>query len=148
MSGVKFITLPTRARPALADVVAGHVDFTIATMPADPAGPRGRLRALGISAARARRIARRPDHHGHGPARYEYIALVRRLRARNDAAPISWPAFIRCCGNRWTRRTRATSCAVKASSRSFSGDQFRDKVRSGDRALGRRDRESGIKGSL
>ena len=51
MSGVTFNHVPYKgAGPALADVVAGHVDFTVATMPsAIQPVHAGSLRALGIS---------------------------------------------------------------------------------------------------
>ncbi|HXF65302.1 MAG TPA: tripartite tricarboxylate transporter substrate binding protein [Burkholderiales bacterium] len=54
MSGTSFNHVPYKgAGPALADVVAGQLDFMIATMPgALPHVQAGRLRALGISSQR------------------------------------------------------------------------------------------------
>jgi tripartite-type tricarboxylate transporter receptor subunit TctC len=51
LSGTKFNHVPYKgAGPALADVVAGHVDFTVATMPGAIQQVRSRgVRALGIS---------------------------------------------------------------------------------------------------
>src|SRR5215813_5934372 len=51
LSGARFTHVPYKgAGPALADVVSGHVDFTVATMPGAIQHVRaGSLRALGIS---------------------------------------------------------------------------------------------------
>ena len=58
LSGAKFNHVPYKgAGPALADVVTGHIDFTVATMPGAIGQLRaGALRALGISS-----LARSPE---------------------------------------------------------------------------------------
>src|ERR1700716_509801 len=77
LSGAKFNHVPYKgAGPALADIVAGHVDFMVATMPGAIQQVRsGGLRALGISS-----LARSPELPDvatiaeTGLPGYEYVA--------------------------------------------------------------------------
>jgi hypothetical protein len=89
LSGAKFNHVPYRgAGPALADVVAGHVDFTVATMPGAIQQVRSSgLRALGISSlTRSARAARRADHRRDRAAWLRLRRMVRRLRSRDNSA--------------------------------------------------------------
>ena len=77
LSGSRFNHVPYKgAGPALADVVAGHVDFTVATMPGAIGQVRGgALRALGISSlARSAELASVPTIAESGLPGYEYVA--------------------------------------------------------------------------
>lgn len=77
LSGARFNHVPYKgAGPALADVVAGHVDFTIATMPGAIQQVRaGSLRTLGISSiARSPKLPDVPTIAETGLSGYEYIA--------------------------------------------------------------------------
>jgi tripartite-type tricarboxylate transporter receptor subunit TctC len=77
LSAAKFNHVPYKgAGPALADVVTGHIDFTVATMPGAIGQVRaGALRALGISS-----LARSPELPDvstiaeTGLPGYEYVA--------------------------------------------------------------------------
>jgi tripartite-type tricarboxylate transporter receptor subunit TctC len=77
LSGAKFTHVPYKgAGPALADVVAGHVDFTVATMPAAIQQVRSSgLRALGISSpTRSPELPDVPTVAETGLPGYEYVA--------------------------------------------------------------------------
>jgi len=77
LSGVKFNHVPYKgAGPALADVVSGHVDFTVATMPGAIQQVRsGLLRALGISTlTRSPELPDVPTIAEAGLPGYEYVA--------------------------------------------------------------------------
>ena len=77
LSGAKFTHVPYKgAGPALVDVVAGHVDFTVATMPAAIQQVRSSsLRALGISSlARSPELPNVPTVAESGLPGYEYVA--------------------------------------------------------------------------
>jgi len=77
LSGARFNHVPYKgAGPALADVVSGHIDFTIATMPGAIGQVRGgTLRALGISSlARSPEVADVPTIAETGLPGYEYVA--------------------------------------------------------------------------
>ena len=77
LSGAKFTHVPYKgAGPALVDVVAGHVDFTVATMPAAIQQVRSSsLRALGISSlARSPELPEVPAVAETGLPGYEYSA--------------------------------------------------------------------------
>jgi tripartite-type tricarboxylate transporter receptor subunit TctC len=76
-SGVMFNHVPYKgAGPALADVVGGHVDFMVATMPGAIQHVRsGLLRALGISSlARSPELPDVPSIAEAGLHGYEYVA--------------------------------------------------------------------------
>jgi tripartite-type tricarboxylate transporter receptor subunit TctC len=77
LSGAKFNHVPYKgAGPALADVVTGHIDFTVATMPGAIGQVRGNaLRALGISSlTRSPELPDVPTIADSGLPGYEYIA--------------------------------------------------------------------------
>jgi tripartite-type tricarboxylate transporter receptor subunit TctC len=77
LAGAKFTHVPYKgAGPALADVVAGHVDFTVATMPAAIQHVRSSsLRALGISSlTRSPELPDVPTIAETGLPGYEYVA--------------------------------------------------------------------------
>jgi tripartite-type tricarboxylate transporter receptor subunit TctC len=77
LSGAKFTHVPYKgAGPALADVVAGHVDFTVATMPAAIQQVRSSgLRVLGISSlTRSPELPHVPTIAETGLPDYEYVA--------------------------------------------------------------------------
>jgi tripartite-type tricarboxylate transporter receptor subunit TctC len=77
LSGTKFNHVPYKgAGPALADVVAGHVDFTVATMPGAIQQVRSRgVRALGISTlTRSPELPEVPTIAETGLPGYEYVA--------------------------------------------------------------------------
>jgi len=77
LSGVKFNHVPYKgAGPALADVVSGHVDFTVATTPGAIQQVRsGLLRALGISTlTRSPELPDVPTIAEAGLPGYEYVA--------------------------------------------------------------------------
>jgi len=77
LSGTRFNHVPYKgAGPALADVVAGHIDFTVATMPGALGQVRGgALRALGISSpARSPELPDVPAIAESGLPGYEYVA--------------------------------------------------------------------------
>jgi tripartite-type tricarboxylate transporter receptor subunit TctC len=77
LSGAEFSHVPYKgAGPALADVVAGHVDFTVATMPAAIQQVRSSgLRALGISSqTRSPELPDVPTISETGLPGYEFVA--------------------------------------------------------------------------
>ena len=77
LSGAKFNHVPYKgAGPALADVVTGHIDFTVATMPGAIGQVRGQaLRALGISSlTRSPELPDLPTIAESGLPGYEYVA--------------------------------------------------------------------------
>ena len=77
LSGAKFNHVPYKgAGPALADVVSGHIDFTVATMPGAIGQVRGNaLRALGISSlTRSPELPDLPTIAESGLPGYEYVA--------------------------------------------------------------------------
>jgi len=77
LSGATFNHVPYKgAGPALADVVSGHIDFTVATMPGAIGQVRGgTLRALGISSlARSPELPDVPTIAQTGLPGYEYVA--------------------------------------------------------------------------
>ena len=92
LSGTRFNHVPYKgAGPALADVVAGHIDFMVATMPGAIGQVRGgALRALGISSlARSSRLPDVPTIAESGLPGYEYVAWFGVFApASTPAAPI------------------------------------------------------------
>jgi tripartite-type tricarboxylate transporter receptor subunit TctC len=77
LSGTRFNHVPYKgAGPALADVVAGHIDFTVATMPGAIGQVRGgALRALGVSSlTRSPELPDVPTIADSGLPGYEYVA--------------------------------------------------------------------------
>jgi tripartite-type tricarboxylate transporter receptor subunit TctC len=91
LSGVKFSHVPYKgAGPALADVVAGHVDFTVATMPGAIQHVRsGALRALGISSlARSPELPDVPTIAEAGLPGYEYVAWFGLFAPGTTPAPL------------------------------------------------------------
>jgi tripartite-type tricarboxylate transporter receptor subunit TctC len=77
LSGASFNHVPYKgAGPALADVVSGHIDFTVATMPGAIGQVRGgTLRALGISSLkRSPELPDIPTIAESGLPGYEYVA--------------------------------------------------------------------------
>lgn len=91
LSGARFNHVPYKgAGPALADVVAGHVDFTVATMPGAIAHVRGgRLRALGISSRKpSPELPEVPAIAEAGLADYEYVAWFAVFAPGTTPAPL------------------------------------------------------------
>jgi tripartite-type tricarboxylate transporter receptor subunit TctC len=77
LSNTKFNHVPYKgAGPALADVVAGHIDFTVATMPGAIGQVRAKtLRALGVSSlVRAPELPEVPTIADSGLPGYHYVA--------------------------------------------------------------------------
>jgi tripartite-type tricarboxylate transporter receptor subunit TctC len=151
LSGVKFNHVPYKgAGPALADVVAGHVDFTVATMPGAIQQVRtGSLRALGVSSlTRSPELPDVPTISQAGIPGYEYIAwfglfvpgttplvLVTRI---NDLLRQAIDTF----DTRERLRIQGVTPQV------LPPDQFREKVKSEIERWGPIIERSGMKGSL
>ena len=151
MSGVTFNHVPYKgAGPALADVVAGHVDFTVATMPgAIQQVHAGSLRALGISSlGRSPELPNVPTIAEAGLPGYEYVAWFGVF-----APGTTPPALV-------TRINALLHQAVDASDtrerlrmqgvepKLLRPDQFRDKVKSEIEQWAPVIIKSGMKGSL
>jgi tripartite-type tricarboxylate transporter receptor subunit TctC len=151
LSGAKFNHVPYRgAGLALADVVAGHVDFTVATMPGAIQLVRSSgLRALGISSlTRSPELPDLPTIAETGLPGYEYLAwfgvfapgttrpeLVARINALLREA-VDLP------DTRDRLRVQGVEPQIQ------SPDQFREKVRSEIERWRPVIEKSGIKGSL
>src|SRR5499427_3637058 len=151
MSGVTFNHVPYKgAGPALADVVAGHVDFTVATMPgAIQQIHAGSLRALGISSLkRSPELPNVPTIAEAGLPVYQYIAsfgvcvhgitppaLVRRINAMLQQA-------VDASDTRERLRMQGVEPQF------LRPDQFRDKVKSEIEQWAPVIIKSGMKGSL
>jgi tripartite-type tricarboxylate transporter receptor subunit TctC len=136
------------AGPALADVVASHVDFTVATMPGAIQQVRSSgLRALGISSlTRSPELPDVPTIAETGLPGYEYVAwfgvfapgttrseLVARIGALRQA--------IDSADTRHRLRIQGVEPQIQ------EPDQFREKVRSEIERWGPVIEKSGIKGS-
>jgi tripartite-type tricarboxylate transporter receptor subunit TctC len=150
LSGAKFNHVPYKgAGPALADVVAGHVDFTVATMPGAIQQVRSSaLRALGVSSVmRSPELPEVPTITETGLPGYEYVAwfgvfapgttrpqLVARISdlLRN---------VVDSPDTRERLRIQGVDPQVQSS------DQFREKVRSEVERWGPIIERAGIKGS-
>jgi tripartite-type tricarboxylate transporter receptor subunit TctC len=138
------------AGPALADVVAGHVDFTVATMPAAIQQARsGGLRALGISSlTRSPELPDVPTIAETGLRDYEYAAWF------GVFAPGTTPpelvarinALLREAVDSPETRERLRIQGVETQFQSPS--QFRAKVRAEIERWAPVIEKSGIKGSL
>jgi len=133
LSGVKFNHVPYKgAGPALADVVAGHVDFTIATMPGAIQQVRtGSLRALGISSlTRSPELPDVPSIAETGLPGYEYVAWFG-LFAPGTTPPVLVARIndlLRQAVDASDTRERLRIQGVKP--QLLLPDQFREKVRS------------------
>jgi tripartite-type tricarboxylate transporter receptor subunit TctC len=151
LSGAKFNHVPYKgAGPALIDVVAGHVDFTVATMPGVIQQVRSSgLRALGTSSlTRSPELPHVPTIAETGLPGYEYVAwfgvfapgttrpeLVARINTLLRKA-------VESPGTRDRLRIQGVEPQIQ------SPDQFREKVRSEIERWAPIIGESGIKGSL
>jgi tripartite-type tricarboxylate transporter receptor subunit TctC len=151
LSGVKFNHVPYKgAGPALADVVAGHVDFTVATMPGAIQQVRtGGLRALGISSrARSPDLPEVPTIAETGLPGYEYIAWF------GVFAPGTTPPALIVRINELLRQavdapdTRKRLSIQGVEPQLLSPDQFREKVKSEIGQWAPVIEKSGLKGSL
>lgn len=151
LSGAKFSHVPYKgAGPALADVVAGHVDFTVATMPGAIQHVRGgALRALGISSlTRSPELPDLPTIAEAGLAGYEYVAWF------GVFAPGTTPPILVTRINDLLRQainasdTRELLRVQGVTPQLLSPDQFREKVRSEIEHWAPIIEKSGMKGSL
>jgi len=151
LSGVKFNHVPYKgAGPALANVVAGHVDFTLATMPGAISYVRtGALRALGISSrVRTPELPEVPTIAEAGVPGYEYVAWF------GVFAPGSTPPVLVTRINDLVRQavsaldTRELLHTQGVQPQLLSPDQFRQKVQSEIEHWAPIIEKSGMKGSL
>jgi tripartite-type tricarboxylate transporter receptor subunit TctC len=151
LSGAKFSHIPYKgAGPALADVVAGHVDFTVATMPGAIQHVRsGALRALGISSlTRSPELPDLPTIAEAGLPGYEYVAWF------GVFAPGTMPPALVARINDLLRQaisasdTRELLRVQGVTPQILSPDQFRAKVRSEIEHWAPIIEKSGMKGSL
>jgi tripartite-type tricarboxylate transporter receptor subunit TctC len=151
LSGVKFNHVPYKgAGPALADVVAGHVDFTVATMPGAIQQVRsGLLRALGISSlTRSPELPHVPTIAEAGLPGYEYIAWF------GVFAPGTTPPALVARINDLLRQavdasdTRERLRVQGVEPELLTADQFREKVKSEIELWAPVIIKSGMKGSL
>jgi tripartite-type tricarboxylate transporter receptor subunit TctC len=151
LSGAKFNHVPYKgAGPALADVVAGHVDFTVATMPgAIQQVLSGGVRGLGISSlTRSPELPDVPTIAETGLPSYEFVAWF------GVFAPGITPpelvtrigALVRAATDSPDTRDRLRIQGVEPQLQ--SPDEFREKVRSEIERWGTVITKSGIKGSL
>jgi tripartite-type tricarboxylate transporter receptor subunit TctC len=151
MSGVSFNHVPYKgAGPALADVVAGHVDFTVATMPgAIQQVHAGSLRALGISSLkRSPELPNVPTIAEADVPAYEYVAWF------GVFAPGTTPpalvarinALLHQAVDASDTRERLRMQGVEP--QLLRPDQFRDKVKSEIERWAPVIIKSGMKGSL
>jgi len=151
LSGVKFNHVPYKgAGPALADVVSGHVDFTVATMPGAIQQVRsGLLRALGISTlTRSPELPDVPTIAEAGLPGYEYVAWFG-LFAPGTTSPALVARIndlLRQAVDASDTRERLRPQGVEPEL--LSPDQFREKVRSEIELWAPVIIKSGMKGSL
>ena len=143
------IQLPYKgAGPALADVVAGHVDFTVATMPGAIQQVRsGALRALGVSSvARSPELPDVPTIAETGLPGYEYVAWFG-VFAPGTTPPqlvVRISALLHNAVDSLDTRERLRIQGVDPQVQ--SSDQFREKVRSEIERWGPVIERAGIKG--
>src|SRR5262245_11705874 len=151
LSGAKFNHVPYKgAGPALADVVAGHVDFTVATMPGAIQQVRsGALRPLGISSPqRSPELPDVPTIAEAGLPGYEYVAWF------GVFAPGTTPPALVARMNDLLRQaidasdTRERLRPQGVEPVLLSPDQFHEKVRSEIALWAPVIIKSGMKGSL
>jgi len=151
MSGVTFNHVPYKgAGPALADVVAGHVDFTVATMPgAIQQVHAGSLRALGISSLkRSPELPNVPTIAEAGLPGYEYVAWF------GVFAPGTTPPTLVARINALLQQavdasdTRERLRVQGVEPQLLRPDQFRDKVKSEIEQWAPVIIKSGMRGSL
>jgi tripartite-type tricarboxylate transporter receptor subunit TctC len=151
LAGARFNHVPYKgAGPALADVVAGHVDFTVATMPGAIQQVRStNLRALGISSlTRSPELPDVPTITETGLPGYEYVAWF------GVFAPGTTPPELVARINTLLRETvdlpetRDRLRAQGVEPQIQSSDQFREKVRSEIDRWGPVIGKSGIKDAL
>ena len=151
LSGAKFTHVPYKgAGPALVDVVAGHVDFTVATMPAAIQQVRSSsLRALGISSlARSPELPEVPAVAETGLPGYEYSAWFG-LFAPGTTRPelvARISALVREAVDSPDTRDRLRLQGVETQNQSPA--EFRAKVRAEIERWAPVIEKSGIKGSL
>jgi tripartite-type tricarboxylate transporter receptor subunit TctC len=151
LSGAEFNHVPYKgAGPALADVVAGHIDFTVATMPGAIQQVRSSsLRALGISSlTRSPELPDVPTIAETGLPGYEYVAWFG-VFAPGTTRPelvARINALLREAVDSPDMRDRLRLQGVEP--QILSPDQFREKVKSEIERWGRVIEKSGIKGSL
>jgi tripartite-type tricarboxylate transporter receptor subunit TctC len=150
LSGAKFNHVPYKgAGPALADVVAGHVDFTVATMPGAIQQVRSSgLRALGISSlARSPELPDVPTIAETGLPGYDYVAWFG-VFAPGTTRPelvAQIGGFLRDAIDSADTRDRLRIQGVEPQIQQPA--QFREKVRSEIQRWGPVIEKSGIKGS-
>ena len=151
LSGAKFNHVPYKgAGPALADVVAGHVDFTVATMPGAIQQVRASgLRALGISSLkRSAELPDIPPIAESGLPGYEYVAWFG-IFAPGTAPPALVArinALLREAVNAPDTREHLRVQGIEPWLQ--SPDQFRQKVKSEIERWRAVIEKSGLKGSL
>jgi tripartite-type tricarboxylate transporter receptor subunit TctC len=151
LSGARFNHVPYKgAGPALADVMGGHVDFTVATMPGAIQQVRStRLRALGISSmTRSPELPDVPPIAETGLPGYEYIAWFG-VFAPGTTRPelvARINALLRETVDLADTRDRLRVQGVEPQIQ--SPDQFREKVRSEIERWGPVIGKSGIKDAL
>ena len=151
LSGVKFNHVPYKgAGPALADVVSGHVDFTVATMPGAIQQVRsGLLRALGISTlTRSPELPDVPTIAEAGLPGYEYVAWFGLF-----APGTTSPALVAHINDLLRQAVDASDTRERLRPQGvepelLSPDQFREKVRSEIELWAPVIIKSGMKGSL
>lgn len=133
LSNTKFNHVPYKgAGPALADVVAGHIDFTVATMPGAIGQVRAKtLRALGVSSlVRAPELPEVPTIADSGLPGYHYVAWFGVF-----APGTTPPALVAQLNNLLQQALRAPDTREKLGAQGvepqlLSAEQFRDMVKS------------------
>jgi len=133
LSGASFNHVPYKgAGPALADVVSGHIDFTVATMPGAIGQVHGgTLRALGISSlTRSAELPDVPTIAETGLPGYEYVAWFGVF-----APGTTPPALVARLNRLFEQALRAPETQEKlrqqgVATEFISPEQFRDKMKS------------------